>query len=168
QPRVSKQCQCGVEVLQVNGSPTRMRHNLRCFFLGHNYRYIRTRDKHDEYACEACGHPLLLESPGAPLENANAFHKAVSFSCILKGHRLHQVSIRNGFAEYACACGHSFLLTERDRLSFRHPAVCVIKGHYILFVERHSGHDEFRCGNCGHPFSFAGTRSSNRHSNDQT
>jgi len=63
--------------------------------------------------------------------------------------------VRDGFVEYACFCGHSFLKEQKIEGKIRHPAICVVAGHYIHFLSRRAGYAEYVCRNCGHPFCFA-------------
>jgi hypothetical protein len=37
----------------------------------------------------------------------------------------------------------------------RHPAVCVLSGHFIHYLTSRGGFAEYVCVNCGHPFCFA-------------
>jgi transposase-like protein len=100
--------------------------------------------------------------------------------CGLFGHRVRRVATRDGFDEYACHCGHSFLKEDKPSAfapgasafasatadksadkkglslqKIRHPAVCVVSGHYIHFLAKRAGFSEYVCQNCGHPFCFA-------------
>ena len=63
--------------------------------------------------------------------------------------------MRDGFIEYACFCGHSFLKAQKIEGKIRHPAICVVAGHFIHFLTRRAGYAEYVCRNCGHPFCFA-------------
>lgn len=156
-----RQCPCGDIILKDDGSETHVSHTLSCFFFGHNYTRSEVRDGHSEYICEDCGHPLLFDRDTSAYARRQAFHKQVQYSCIPRGHRLHTVAERHGWVEYACDCGHSFLLPEKGRKKFRHPARCFFAGHRIGFVERRGEFEEFRCRDCGHPFCFvAGNRCS--------
>ena len=148
-------CPCGEEYLATDGTQTRMGHTFSCFFFGHVYVEALARDVHVEYVCERCGHPLVLDHKGASFKPNGPFRKSVRYLCGLLGHRVHSVTERNGFAETACHCGHSFLSAIVQGEKVRHPMACVIKGHYITFVENRSGYAEFRCAVCGHPFCFA-------------
>ena len=55
------------------------------------------------------------------------------------------------------------LISEGDghgsRARIRHPAICVIAGHFIHFLTTRGGYAEYVCINCGHPFCFANGRS---------
>jgi hypothetical protein len=145
---------CGAAYLRRDGSATRVRHTLSCFLGRHTYRPTDRRHGHNEYVCVQCGHPLLFESGSDPYRRVASFEKKVRYLCGLTGHAVHVVCARNGFTEYACGCGHTFLLREPSRRRVRHPAVCVAGGHRVGFVEHRAGHDEFRCRDCGHPFGF--------------
>lgn len=148
----NRRCRCGAEVLSAGGSYAHIRHNLTCFFGGHRYRLAGARDDHNEYVCIACGHPLLLlrESDGRPRHGV--FKKYIHYSCGLLGHRVRLVALRDGFSEYACDCGHSFLKEAQGLLKIRHPWICLLSGHSVRFLRRRGGHAEFLCRNCGHPF----------------
>jgi decaprenyl-phosphate phosphoribosyltransferase len=70
----------------------------------------------------------------------------------LGGHDVHAVTERGGMTEYACHCGHSFLLPNQALKVVRHPLICFFTGHQIKPFVREDGVREFRCENCGHPF----------------
>lgn len=70
------------------------------------------------------------------------------------------VTERDGFHEYTCFCGHSFLKTETVSLKVTHPLVCFFTAHRIRFVTRRRGYAEYVCRDCGHPFCFADASSS--------
>ena len=143
---------CGADYLRPAGL-TRVRHTLSCFLGHHHYRWTAVRHRHNEYVCVRCGHPLLFDARSDPYRRARSFTKRVRYLCGLTGHRVHVVCRRRGWTEYACGCGHSFLLRAGlDRI--RHPAVCVAGGHRVAFVEHRAGHDEYRCRDCGHTFGF--------------
>ena len=112
------------------------------------------RAGHNEYVCVRCGHPLLFETASDPYAGAPSFPKRVRYLCGLTGHRVHVVCQRNGFTEYACGCGHTFLLGRAGLARVRHPLICVLAGHFVRFVESRAGHSEYRCRNCGHTFGF--------------
>ena len=153
--RGSRRCvSCGQASLPLDGRTIRVRHTLSCFLGRHDYRRTHTRHGHDEYVCVRCGHPLLFASGANPYAARPAFRKKVRYLCGLTGHAVHVVCARNGFTEYACGCGHSFLLPRPGLRRVWHPARCVAGGHRVRFVERRAGHDEFRCRDCGHPFAF--------------
>jgi hypothetical protein len=65
------------------------------------------------------------------------------------------VAVRNGFTEYVCHCGHSFLKAEPDAHLIRHPLICFFTAHRIRFIARRCGFAEYVCTDCGHPFCFA-------------
>ena len=145
---------CRRTSLPLDGRTIRVRHTLTCFLGRHDYRRTGARHGHDEYVCVRCGHPLLFASEANPYGAAAAFRKKVRYLCGVTGHAVHVVCARHGFTEYACGCGHSFLLARPGLRRVWHPARCVAGGHRVRLVERRAGHDEFRCRDCGHPFAF--------------
>lgn len=149
-----RQCACGVEFLQQNKRETRISHTVSCFLFGHDYKRMCARDGHIEFVCEQCGHPLLFEAAQSTYAGQNAFHKKVRYLCNLFGHRVHTVTERDGFTEYACGCGHTFLKRERDRSFIKHPPVCLFAGHFVSYVTSRANYAEFLCRNCGHTFCF--------------
>jgi len=157
-PKSRQRCRCGKETLFEDKRQSRVGHILSCFFFGHDYLRVGERDGHAEFICKNCGHPLLFEERSSRYASKSTFHKAVSFACIVLGHKIHQVSRRNGITEYACHCGHSFLLSQPGLSTYRHPLACVVRGHYIRFVERRGFLSEFGCHVCGHTFCFDGSR----------
>lgn len=148
-------CRCGSPYLNTDGSLTRVRHTLSCFLGHHTYIRMADRDGHHEYACVQCGHPLLFLETHDPYAREARFAKKVRYLCGLFGHRVHFVTHRDDFSEYACHCGHSFLKTERALTHVRHPLVCVARGHFVRYVTSRAGYAEFICRDCGHPFCFA-------------
>ena len=164
-----RQCRCGADYLGENLSVTRVRHTLSCFLGKHTYEKLADRNGCHEYVCTQCGHPLLFEAAHDPHAASATFKKKVRYLCGLFGHRTRHVATRHGLEEYACFCGHSFLkeidkpegLSPQDEgLSpqvrvIRHPAICVVSGHFIHFLTRRGGYAEYVCRNCGHPFCFA-------------
>jgi DNA-directed RNA polymerase subunit RPC12/RpoP len=148
-------CRCGDLYLTTDGSYTRVRHTLSCFLGHHTYVRMAARDGHHEYACVQCGHPLVFEAQADPYAAADEFKKKVRYLCGLFGHRVHRVGSRNGFVEYTCHCGHSFLKDESPRRVIRHPLTCLALGHYVRYVTSRAGYSEYVCRNCGHPFCFA-------------
>ncbi len=90
-----------------------------------------------------------------PYGASPAFREKVRYLCGLFGHRVRHVATRQGFEEYACFCGHSFLKEAAVAARIRHPMVCVLFGHFIHFLTRRGGFAEYVCRNCGHPFCFA-------------
>lgn len=129
-----------------------VRHNLACFLGGHSYTKTSVRDGHCEYVCGDCGHPLLFERETSPYALQESFHKFVRHGCGWLGHVVHVVTERCGMTEYACHCGHSFLLQAKHLTKVRHPLACVLTGHRISLLTRRNNHLEFRCRDCGHPF----------------
>jgi hypothetical protein len=150
-----RSCRCGAPYLRTDGTVTRVRHTLSCFFGHHTYIRMANRDGHHEYACVQCGHPLVFAVDADPYASSGRFEKKVRYLCGLFGHRVHRVTERNGFTEHSCHCGHSFLKDAQPRQVIRHPLVCVAAGHFVRFVASRAGYSEFVCENCGHPFCFA-------------
>ena len=62
--------------------------------------------------CVRCGHPLLFHEDVDPYTTRLTFQKKVRYLCGLFGHRVDTVATRDGFVEYACHCGHTFLRAE--------------------------------------------------------
>jgi DNA-directed RNA polymerase subunit RPC12/RpoP len=137
-----------------NPPEIRIGHVVSCFLLGHEYKILGTRHEHREYVCIYCGHPLLFRAGRDRSFHERKLVKCVKYFCNLFGHRAHEVCDRNGFTEYACNCGHSFLKKEKGLLSIQHPLVCTFRGHLISRVEERSGLIEYVCRNCGHTFCF--------------
>ena len=131
----AKACGCGERILDEDGAETRTRHTLSCFFGGHSYSRVGSRDGHNEYVCLQCGHPLLFETHSDPYSDEARFEKKVRYLCNLFGHRAHVVTRRAGMTEYACGCGHTFLRRAPDLVRVTHPPVCTLLGHYVRFVE---------------------------------
>ena len=156
-------CRCGSRYLARDGSLTRVRHTLSCFLGKHTYRLLSERDGCREYVCVQCGHPLVYPEASDPYREVPGFRKKVRYLCGLVGHRVRQITARDGYIEHACHCGHSFLKSPDAARStpvsglekIRHPMVCVLLGHWVRFVTGRAGYDEFICVNCGHPFCFA-------------
>jgi hypothetical protein len=117
-----KACGCGQAILSEDGSETRTRHTLSCFFRHHTYVGIGTRHGHNEYMCQQCGHPLLFAVDSDPYRSAGRFNKKVRYLCNLFGHRAHVVTERGGLTEYACGCGHTFLRKARGLSRVTHPS----------------------------------------------
>lgn len=150
----------GADYLSRDGALTRVRHTLSCFLGHHTYTLLVERDGCREYVCVQCGHPLVYREARDPYREAQGFTKKVRYLCGLFGHRVEAVTTRDGYVEYACHCGHSFLkpvekVGATHPMKIRHPLICVLMGHYIRYVTSRAGHDEFICVNCGHPFCFA-------------
>ena len=158
-----RRCRCGADYLAEDRSITRVRHTLSCFLGKHQYEKLAERDGCHEYVCVQCGHPLLFDAERDPYAAAPTFKKKVRYLCGVFGHRVRHVTTRDCFEEYACFCGHSFLkeiykpkgVTSPDPKVIRHPAICVVSGHFIHFLTRRSGFAEYVCVSCGHPFCFA-------------
>ena len=153
-PATPDRCRCGAAVLPQDGTRTRVRHVLSCFFLGHHYVRLGARHGHHEYTCLDCGHPLLFRATRDPYATRERFLKKVRYLCNLFGHRVHTVTRRAGLTEYACNCGHSFLREEADLERVTHPPVCLVAGHFVRFLEERRGHVEHVCEGCGHTFFF--------------
>lgn len=151
-----KHCSCGTSYLGVT-EETRVAHTVSCFLFGHRYIQIAVRCGHNEYVCIGCGHPLLFQGDRDPYASRAVFSKKVRYLCNLFGHRVHSVTSRNRFHEYACDCGHSFLKSEAGRDVVKHPPVCLFAGHFLRFTERRGDYDEYFCRNCGHTFYFVAT-----------
>ena len=156
----SAQCQCGESLIDAEGMGVHVRHNLVCLLGGHTYEKIGERDGHCEYVCESCGHPMLFAIGVSPYSRQDHFRKFVRPLCGLAGHNVHTVTTRSGMTEYACDCGHSFLLPQQALTKVRHPRVCLLTGHSIKPLARMAGVREFRCENCGHPFCLTATGNS--------
>jgi hypothetical protein len=151
----TRACRCGERYLATDGSFTRVRHTLSCFLGHHTYVPMADRDGHHEYDCVQCGHPLVFAADNDPYAAEGMFKKKARYLCGLFGHRVHSVVSRDGFAEYACHCGHSFLKEEQLNEVIRHPLICMAAGHFVRYVSTRGGYDEYVCRNCGHPFCFA-------------
>ena len=155
-----RRCRCGDHYLAEDRSLTHVRHTLSCFLGKHEYEKLADRDGCHEYVCVQCGHPLLFEAEHDPYAAAPTFKKKVRYLCGVFGHRVRHVATRDGFEEFACFCGHSFLKSVETAApsatsKIRHPAICVISGHRIQYVTRRGGFAEYVCRDCGHPFCFA-------------
>jgi hypothetical protein len=154
----ARRCRCGAAYLAEDGGVTRVRHTLSCFLGHHTYERLIDRHGCHEYVCVQCGHPLLFRVDADPYAAERQFAKKVRYLCGLFGHRVAVAATRDGFVEYACHCGHSFLKSDSARSTIRHPIVCVVFGHWIRFVTRRSGFAEYVCRRCGHPFCLADPR----------
>lgn len=155
-----RRCRCGSSYLGSDGSLTHVRHTLSCFVGHHTYKKLIERDDHTEYVCVQCGHPLLFQADDDPYRQSAVFKKKVRYMCGLFGHDVHVVTDRNGYREFACHCGHTFLKAERDVTHITHPAICVASGHRIRYVTCRGDYMEYVCRDCGHPFCFAQAGSS--------
>lgn len=154
-PSDSNQCSCGLPILPESRAETRIRHIPSCFLLGHNFTKIGERNGHYEYGCHSCGHPLLIEMERNSYQNLDSLHKKrPRYVCGFFGHKVHQVIERNGYTEYACDCGHSFLKAQKDMVEVKHPLICLFAGHFVRFVERRGNNPEYLCRNCGHTFYY--------------
>jgi DNA-directed RNA polymerase subunit RPC12/RpoP len=153
----NRRCRCGASYLRPDGTLTRVRHTLSCFLGHHTYRRLVDRDGQHEYVCVQCGHPLLFAAWCDPYAADAQFRKKVRYLCGLFGHCVRHVVERNGFHEYACHCGHTFLLPVAATDRVRHPARCVLSGHRIRYVTSRAGFAEYMCRDCGHPFCFVAT-----------
>ena len=107
-----------------------------------------------EYVCVRCGHPLVFPEGTDRFAGASRFTKKVRYACGLFGHRVTAVAARQGFVEYACHCGHSFLKHAAGERKVRHPLRCFFLAHRIRFVTHREGYAEYVCDDCGHPFCF--------------
>jgi hypothetical protein len=145
---------CSAAILDRGPAASRVAHTLSCFFGWHHYVAIGKRAQHNEYICEKCGHPLLLESGSDPHSNHHKFKKKVDYVCGLLGHRVHVVKKGSTATEYACRCGHPFVKAQADLKIIRHPLKCVVLGHYVTVNDTRDAWAEYVCLRCGHPFCF--------------
>jgi hypothetical protein len=102
----------------------------------------------------SCGHPLVFPNGADAFASRERFAKKVRYACGLFGHRVSAVAVRDGYVEYACHCGHSFLKPGAGTHTIRHPLVCFFTAHRIRFLARRAGFAEYVCDDCGHPFCF--------------
>ena len=149
-----RKCRCGTAYLAEDRSLTRVRHTLSCFLRHHTYVRLSVRQGHHEYVCVRCGHPLVFDASHDRFAQRTTFHKKVRYACGLFGHRVHAVTERDGFTEYSCFCGHSFLKDADVGTKIRHPLICFFTAHRIRYVTKRGGYAEFVCRDCGHPFCF--------------
>jgi DNA-directed RNA polymerase subunit RPC12/RpoP len=147
---------CQQRFLFEDGRITHTRHVLGCMRRHHTYQRIDRRAAHNEYACLRCAQPLLLAVDRDPHRNALPFPKRLQLLCGTFGHSVHRVTARDGLTEYACGCGHSFLLAQEGLTHIAHPLVCRMSGHRVTFVQRRGSYQEHRCLDCGHPFLYKG------------
>lgn len=145
---------CGVAILNLDNSVSRLAHMLSCFFGSHHYTGLAQRAGHNEYVCERCGHPLLFELARDPYSRHNKFNKRVNYGCGLFGHRVHVVTTGLQSTEYACRCGHSFIKEKKGLNVVRHPLKCVMMGHLVTINEIRGEWAEYVCLRCGHPFCY--------------
>ena len=150
-----RRCRCGVDYLPEDGRTTHVRHTLSCFLRHHTYVRLTDRQGVHEYVCVRCGHPLVFPAGSDRFEGRPRFTKKVRYACGLLGHRVAAVASRQGFVEYACHCGHSFLKHAGGERKIRHPLRCFFRAHRIRFVAHREGYAEYVCDDCGHPFCFA-------------
>ena len=154
-PGRTRRCRCGAEYLGEDGSRTHVRHTLSCFLRHHTYVRLADRDGVHEYVCVRCGHPLVFPAGADRFAHRERFTKKVRYACGLFGHRVNAVAVRDGFVEYACHCGHSFLKQQDHAGRIRHPLLCFFTAHRVRFLTRRQGYAEYVCDDCGHPFCFA-------------
>ena len=150
----SRHCRCGTEYLPEDGGATHVRHTVSCFLRHHTYVRLADRDGVHEYVCVRCGHPLVFPAEVDRFAHKERFAKKVRYACGIFGHRVHAVAERDGFVEYACHCGHSFLKPAAGTEKIRHPLRCFFFAHRIVFVTIREGYAEYVCSDCGHPFCF--------------
>lgn len=148
---------CGERFLFEDGRVTHTRHVLGCFLRHHTYVRTDRRAGHHEYTCVRCGHPLLLAVDADPYQPSGEFPKRVRYLCGVFGHTVHEITVRGGYIEYGCDCGHSFLLTAKGLTRVTHPFICRMSGHRVAFVERRGQYHEHRCLDCGHTFGWMAT-----------
>ena len=154
-----RHCRCGAPYLEENGTLTHVRHTLSCFLRHHTYVRLADRDRAHEYVCVKCGHPLVYPAGTDPFTDRPSFTKKVRYLCGLFGHRVQEVAVRDGFTEYACHCGHSFLKRTSGEKKIRHPLLCFFRAHRVRFLAKRCGYAEYVCEDCGHPFCFAAPES---------
>lgn len=152
-PPSPKMCRCGTDILG-HETETRLRHVPDCFLKGHTCVKIDNRDGHHEFMCSSCGHPILIEEERSGYAGKRSMHKRQRYLCSVFGHRVHEVTKRDGMTEYACGCGHSFLKSKDDLTEVKHPLVCLFSGHFVTHLARREGYSEYLCRNCGHTFYF--------------
>jgi DNA-directed RNA polymerase subunit RPC12/RpoP len=116
-----RRCRCGTSYLAEDGSLTHVRHTLSCFLQHHTYVRLADRDGVHEYVCVRCGHPLVFPAEHDRFAERDRFTKKVRYACGFFGHRVKAVATRDGFVEYACNCGHSFLRESGQEQTNRHP-----------------------------------------------
>lgn len=150
----ARRCRCGADYLAEDAASTHVRHTLSCFLRHHTYVRLADRDGVHEYVCVRCGHPLVFPAHSDRFADKEQFAKKVRYACGVVGHRVWAVAERNGFIEYACFCGHSFLKDAVGARKIRHPLVCFFFAHRIAFVTNREGYAEYVCTDCGHPFCF--------------
>jgi hypothetical protein len=154
--RLDGTCGCGA-ALPSTGD-VRIRHVLSCFFAGHVYTKIGTREGHNEYACGNCGHPLLIATDVDSFPADRTFRKPVNYWCGWFGHHVHRVRTTAAGTEYACRCGHSFVARPPTESHIVHPWHCFLGGHRITLLDARDGYRECFCLDCGHPFLYLEAR----------
>jgi hypothetical protein len=143
-------CSCRKSI--VPEAITRIRHVLGCFLAGHDYVFVGSRHRHQEYRCVDCGHPLLFREEANPYGVEQPFRKKVRYLCNLFGHKVHHVNERQSVHEYACDCGHTFLKAMGNIKKITHPLICLFAGHFVKQICRRNDLSELLCGHCGHTF----------------
>jgi len=126
---------------------------MACAILGHEMdnRTLAGDARHPR--CGRCREPFLHEDGG--VTHTRHVLGCFRYLCNLFGHHVHAVGERHGLTEYACGCGHSFLLAPRGLAKVTHPLICTVSGHRVVFVERREAYREHRCVDCGHTFGVA-------------
>jgi predicted RNA-binding Zn-ribbon protein involved in translation (DUF1610 family) len=125
---------------------------LGCILFGHSVDNSR-------FGCDARGSSRVCLCGSAYLQNGGEetrIRHTVSCFTNLFGHRVHAVTERAGFSEYACECGHNFLKRAQRLKRVTHPLICPLVGHFVSHVEQRGSYGEYVCRNCGHTFLFAG------------
>ncbi len=150
-PRCSR---CHQRFLFEDGRITHTRHVLGCMLRHHTYLRIDRRAGHNEYACIRCGHPLLVAVDRDEHVDALLFPKRLHSDAAPSAMQSTAVTVRDGLTEYACGCGHSFLLAQDGLRRVHHPLVCRTSGHRVAFVQQRGSYREHRCVGCGHPFLY--------------
>jgi hypothetical protein len=151
-----RSCECLKEQLLEARGYTHVRHILSCFLFSHTFVRLVDRHDHHEYVCKDCGHQLLLSAKNDPFISRPSFLKRPRYWCSVFGHRVSSIAEREGFVEYACSCGHSFLKERKGLTRIKHPVTCTLAGHFVRFVCRRNGFSEYVCRICGHTFCYLG------------
>ena len=138
-----RRCRCGSEYLAEDRSITRVRHTLSCFLGKHDYEKLADRDGCHEYVCTQCGHPLLFDAEHDPYAASPTFKKKVRYLCGLFGHRVAPRRRRATGSRIRMLLRP--LIPEGDwtrpvvATRIRHPAICVVAGHFIHFLTKRGG-----------------------------